>query len=67
MTPFALKMVEPNKTNSVVYQFYDVGVNIPPGLFGGNPLRPSLPFGWQKTVDDSQLSRAPRSTSGVQR
>ena len=67
MTPFALKMVEPNNANSVVYQFYDVGVNIPPGLFSSDPMRPSIPLGWQKTVDDSQLSQSPRSASNVRR
>lgn len=65
MAPFALKMIEPNK-NSIVYQFYDVGVNIPPGLFG-DPLRPSLPFGWQKVLDNSQLSRSPGPASDVRR
>ena len=41
MSPFALKLVQPNGKDYTVYQFYDIVVNDPLRLFKGDPFRPS--------------------------
>ena len=54
MMPLAFKIIEPNKMNSVAYQFYDIKVNDPKSP-GDDPFQPPTPKGWQKSVDESLL------------
>jgi len=60
MTPFALRLVEPNGKNYTVYQFYDIVVNDPLKFFKGDPFRPFVPQGWQLVVDNPQPAQAQR-------
>jgi len=50
-SPFALKLIQPNEKDYMVYQFYDIVVNDPLRLFKGDPFRPYAPLGWQKIVE----------------
>ena len=68
MSPFALRLVEPNGKNYTVYQFYDIVVNDPLKFFKGDPFRPFTPLGWQRVVENHQPSQAQRGpASGAQR
>lgn len=58
MAPFALKLVQPNEKDSIVYQFYDIEVNDPFRLFKGDPFRAFTPIGWQKIVEQPPTSPA---------
>jgi TIGR03009 family protein len=50
MSPIAMRMVQPNGKDSVVYQFYDASTNGLGERWGDDPFQPSLPRGWQKIV-----------------
>jgi TIGR03009 family protein len=52
MTPFALKLIQPNGKDYTVYQFYDVVLNDKFKIFQGDPFRPFTPLGWQKIVEE---------------
>jgi TIGR03009 family protein len=47
MSPVAVKIVQTNGKDYVVYQFYDIAVN-KPTTPGDDPFHPAKPFGWQK-------------------
>jgi hypothetical protein len=50
MSPVALKIVQPNGNDYVVYQLYDIVVNGPQPPSRISPFHPAKPFGWEKTV-----------------
>ena len=50
MSPFALKLMQQNQKDYVVYQFFDVVVNDPWRMFQGDPFRAYTPLGWTKIV-----------------
>jgi TIGR03009 family protein len=52
MSPYALKIVQPNEKDYVVYQFYNIAVNGPPATPSADPFHPAVPFGWQKIVEE---------------
>ncbi|MBN1396127.1 MAG: hypothetical protein JW959_13980 [Pirellulales bacterium] len=60
MTPFALRIVEPNGKDYRVYQFYDIVVNDPLKFFKGDPFRPHTPTGWRLMPDRTPSSQAGR-------
>jgi hypothetical protein len=49
MSPIAMKIVQPNGKDAVVYQFFDVAANAPPPH--DDPFHPAVPLGWQKIVE----------------
>jgi TIGR03009 family protein len=49
MSPRAMKLVQPNGKDSVVYEFYDVAVNAPL-VSSDDPFHPTVPSGWQKKI-----------------
>ena len=51
MSPFALRIVEPNGKDYRVYQFYDMVVNGTPAAAKDDPFRPGVPTGWQRISD----------------
>jgi len=51
MSPYAMKMVQPNGKDYIVYQFFAVAVNSPPPPPGDDPFHPAVPRGWQKIAD----------------
>jgi TIGR03009 family protein len=53
MSPYALRLVQPNGKDYTVYQFYNVVVNDKWRMFQGDPFRPFTPLGWQLIPDDS--------------
>ncbi|MBU4270752.1 MAG: TIGR03009 domain-containing protein [Planctomycetes bacterium] len=63
MSPFALRIVEPNGKSYGVYQFHDIVVNDPLKFFQGNPFRPHTPLGWQLVPDESPSAQAHRRPS----
>jgi TIGR03009 family protein len=68
MSPFALKLIQPNEKDYMVYQFYDVVVNDPLRLFKGDPFRAYTPLGWQKIVEEPPApAQASRPASDGQR
>ncbi len=64
MTPFALKLIQPNAKDNVVYQFYEVVVNDPLRMFQGNPFRAVQPLGWKSIVEEPQSAQAQRPAGG---
>jgi TIGR03009 family protein len=50
MSPFALKIVDPNGKDYKVYQFFDVVLN-DPSLLAADAFRPNIPAGWQMIPD----------------
>ncbi|MFZ1937216.1 MAG: hypothetical protein WCB27_01490 [Thermoguttaceae bacterium] len=50
MAPCAIKVVEPNGKDYIVYQFYDMAVNKP--LTPEDPFHPPVPKGWRKIVEE---------------
>lgn len=52
MSPFALKLIQPNEKDYTVYQFYDIVVNDAFRLFKGNPFQAVVPWDWQKIVEE---------------
>ena len=63
MSPFALRIIEPNGKDYRVYQFYDIVVNDPLIIFKGNPFRPFTPRGWQLIPDKTPAAQAHRRPS----
>lgn len=63
MSPFALKLIQPNQKDYTVYQFFNIVVNDPLRLFKGDPFRASLPSGWQRIVDEPPTAQAGRVPS----
>jgi TIGR03009 family protein len=53
MSPFALRLVEPNAKDYTVYQFYNIVVNDKFKIFKGDPFRPFTPWGWKMIPDSS--------------
>ncbi len=58
MSPVAMKIVQPNGKDYVVYQFFDIVVNGPSAPAGDDPFHPAPPLGWRK-IDDSPLPNRP--------
>jgi hypothetical protein len=58
MEPFALNLIQPNRKDKVVYQFYETVINDPMRLFKGDPFRASKPFGWQSIVEEPPTTQA---------
>jgi len=56
MSPYAMKMVQPNGKDYIVYQFFDIAVNSPPTP-GDDPFHPAAPHGWQKIVEEPPAAR----------
>jgi TIGR03009 family protein len=61
MSPFALRIVQPNGKDYTVYQFFNVVVNDKFRMFQGDPFRPFTPWGWRMIPDDSQPPAPPSS------
>ncbi len=53
MSPYALRIVQPNGRDHIVYQFYDMAVNKP--LTPGDPFHPPIPKGWRKEIVELPL------------
>ena len=58
MSPFAMRLTQPNGKDYVVYQFYDVAVNKPPKP-ADDPFHPAKPFGRQKMIEETPTTRRP--------
>jgi TIGR03009 family protein len=68
MSPYALKLVQPNGKDYTVYQFYEIVVDDPLRLFSPDPFRPFTPLGWQKIVEEAPASaQASRKASDQRR
>ena len=70
MSPYALKLVQQNQKDYVVYQFFDIVVNDPWRMFQGNPFRAYTPLGWTKIVKQPQpegQAQPPGQRRGVER
>ena len=52
MSPIAVKIVQANEKDYVVYSFFDVAVNAPPTPSADDPFHPALPVGWQRKIVD---------------
>ena len=57
MSPFALKLVQPNGKDYTVYQFYDIVMNDRFVIFKSDPFRVFVPHGWQ-LIPDQQPAQA---------
>ena len=66
MSPFALKLIQPNQKDHMVYQFYDIVVNDPLRLFS-DPFRAHTPLGWKKIVEEPPDAQARRASDPGQR
>ncbi len=60
MTPFALNIYSPNGKGRTAYQFYDIKTNEPSWWLGRDPFAGSVPFGWQKVVEQPDPVEAQR-------
>ena len=68
MSPYALKLVQPNGKDYTTYQFYNIVLNDPLRLFKGDPFRAYVPLGWQMVPDAAPpASQARRPAEGGQR
>jgi TIGR03009 family protein len=67
MQPFGIKLFETNGKNETSYQFFDIVVNDPLRFFKGDPFHASVPFGWQKVVEQPPASQAARMPSAPNR
>ena len=67
MSPYALKLIQPNEKDYVVYEFYEIVMNEPFRIFGSDPFRPVTPFGWQKLVEEPQGVQARRPPNDSRR
>ena len=63
MSPYYLRLVQPNEKDYTSYQFFDIVVNDPLRLFKGDPFRPFTPLGWQLVPDNTPQKRAPDGAS----
>ena len=52
MSPFAVKIIQPNGKDYTTYQFFDVVVNGPPSAANGDPFRPIAPPGWKTIIHE---------------
>jgi TIGR03009 family protein len=59
MLPYALRIVQPNGKDYMVYQFFDSVPNAPWRPFQGDPFRPFTPFGWQMIPDNGPQQQPP--------
>jgi TIGR03009 family protein len=57
MSPFAMKIVQPNGKDHIVYQFYNIVVNSPSTLPADDPFHPAVPIGWRKIVEEPPAVR----------
>jgi len=60
MEPFALKLIQPNTKDYIVYQFYEIVINDPMRMFRGDPFRATKPMGWQAMVEEPMGAQARR-------
>ena len=60
MEPYALKLIQPNGKDFIVYQFYDAVINDPMRIFRGDPFRANKPFGWRSVVEEPPAAQARR-------
>ena len=60
MEPFALKLIQPNTKDFIVYQFYETVINDPMRMFRGDPFRANKPMGWQSIVEEPASTQARR-------
>lgn len=67
MEPYALKLIQPNGKDYVVYQFFEIVINDPLRMFRGDPFRPSTPLGWQSIVEEPQGAQAQRAPNDGRR
>ena len=70
MSPFALRLIQPNKKDFITYQFYEIVENNAWRMFQGDPFRPFTPLGWQKVVEEAPTpppTQANRAANGGQR
>lgn len=51
MSPFALKIVQPNDRDYTVYQFFNAAANAPVPQDAEDPFQPEPPPGWTKLVE----------------
>lgn len=58
MSPFALRIVDPNGRDYMVYQFLNVVVDGPPSATDDNPFRPAVPPGWQRIGNEPPLAKS---------
>jgi TIGR03009 family protein len=66
MSPFALKIFQTDKIQ-VVYQFWDIQINDPLGIFRGDPFRAFTPPGWQRDIDEPPAESPPPPSPQVRR
>ncbi len=67
MTPYYLKLVQPNQKDWTSYQFFNVVENDPLKFWKFNPFRPYTPLGWQLVPDSAAqppASQARRPAEG---
>ena len=57
MSPVAIKIVQLNGKDSVVYQFFNIAVNASSTPPGDDPFHPALPHGWQKIAEEPPVAR----------
>jgi hypothetical protein len=67
MTPFALKLIQPDTKNFIVYQFFEIVMNDPMRMFRGDPFRAVRPLGWQSLVEEPQGEQARRPPNDSRR
>jgi TIGR03009 family protein len=60
MSPNALKLIQPNRKDYIVYSFFDIVMNDPLRMFRGDPFRAVRPMGWQTVVEEPQTTQARR-------
>jgi TIGR03009 family protein len=60
MSPFALKLIQPNGKDYIVYQFFDIVMNDPLRMFRGDPFRAVTPLGWRSIVEEPSSTQARR-------
>jgi TIGR03009 family protein len=66
MSPYAMKMTQPNGKDYIVYQFYDIAVNKATKP-GGDSFPPAKPFGWQKIVVELPAAQVSRPANDSRR
>jgi TIGR03009 family protein len=64
MQPFAVQLTDPNRKDRTVYQFDKVIINRRPFPLEPDPFRPTVPFGWQKVVEQAPAQAARTQVGG---
>jgi TIGR03009 family protein len=64
MQPFAVQLYDPNPKDRTVYQFDKVIINRRPFPLEPDPFRPTVPFGWQKVVEQASAQAARAQVGG---